>query len=99
MAEYDIKLDSLESAIEDIKKSKLVVLLDNPSREGEGDFVGAAASITPDQVNMMLTYARGAFIAVLMPDYCAERLQLPPQIDAAAPPKFWKTFRLRKKIY
>src|SRR3989338_770757 len=82
MVGYDgIHLNSLESAIEDIQNGKLVVLLDNPGREGEGDFIGSAASITPAQVNLMLTYARGAFIAVLMPESCADRLRLPSQVD------------------
>ena len=95
MAEYGIKLDSLESAIVDIQRGNLVVLLDNPSREGEGDFVGPAALITPDQVNTMLTYARGAFVTVLMPEYCAERFQLPPQVDHSNNAESRKTnFRL-----
>lgn len=95
MAEYNIKLDSLESAVEDIQRGKLVILLDNPSREGEGDFVGSAASIRGDQVNLMLRYARGAFIAVLMPEYCANRLKLPPQVDASKNSESRKTnFRL-----
>lgn len=95
MANYDIKLDSLESAVADVKEGNLVVLLDNPSREGEGDFVGPAAQITSNQVNMMLTYARGAFIAVLMPESQADYLQLPPQVDPSRNLESRKTnFRL-----
>ena len=81
MAKYDINLDSLDDAIKDIKEGKLVILLDNPSREGEGDFVGPAALMTPDQLNTVMTYARGAFIAILMPEDCADRFGLPPQLD------------------
>lgn len=95
MTEHNIRLDLLEDAIEDIKKGKLVILLDHPSREGEGDFVGPAAHIKPAHVNVMLSHARGAFIAVLMPEYCAERLKLPSQIDPSQNSESRKTnFRL-----
>lgn len=76
---YQIQLDSIEQAIEDLKNGKFVILLDHPGREGEGDLIAAAALVTPEMVNFQVTHARGAFVAVLMPEEQADRLDLPLQ--------------------
>ena len=95
MGDYNIRLDSLESAIKDIQASKLVILLDNPHREGEGDFICSAAKATPEIINQMITLARGAFIAALMPEDWAEKYGLHPQIDPSKNHESRKTnFRL-----
>mgnify|MGYP003581071679 FL=1 len=46
-------LDSIESAIEDIKNGKLVIVVDDEDRENEGDFLTAAQNVTPEVVNFM----------------------------------------------
>ena len=53
------RFDSIEDAIADIRSGKLVVVADDEDRENEGDFVGAAQTITPDLVNFMAMYGRG----------------------------------------
>jgi 3,4-dihydroxy 2-butanone 4-phosphate synthase/GTP cyclohydrolase II len=68
-------LDSIESAIEDIKKGKLVIVVDDEDRENEGDFLTAARNVTPEIVNFMSKYGRGLICAPLEEDRCAE-LQL-----------------------
>jgi len=68
-------LDSIESAIEDIKKGKLVIVVDDEDRENEGDFLTAAENVTPEVVNFMSKYGRGLICAPLEEDRCAE-LQL-----------------------
>jgi 3,4-dihydroxy 2-butanone 4-phosphate synthase / GTP cyclohydrolase II len=68
-------LDSIESAIEDIKNGKLVIVVDDEDRENEGDFLTAARNVTPEIVNFMSKYGRGLICAPLEEDRCAE-LQL-----------------------
>ena len=54
-----IKLDSIESALEDFREGKMVIVVDDEDRENEGDLIVAAEKITPEQVNFMLKNARG----------------------------------------
>ncbi|MEI7472774.1 MAG: bifunctional 3,4-dihydroxy-2-butanone-4-phosphate synthase/GTP cyclohydrolase II [Chitinophagaceae bacterium] len=65
-------LDSIESAIEDIKKGKLVIVVDDEDRENEGDFITAAANTTPEIINFMSKYGRGLICAPLVEDRCSE---------------------------
>jgi 3,4-dihydroxy 2-butanone 4-phosphate synthase/GTP cyclohydrolase II len=72
MAEEEIKLDSIESAIQDIKDGKIVIVVDDADRENEGDFVAAARSVTPEMINFMATHGRGLICAPLVEDRCVE---------------------------
>ncbi len=65
-------LDSIESAIEDIKNGKLVIVVDDEDRENEGDFITAAKNVTPEIINFMSTYGRGLICAPLSEDRCDE---------------------------
>lgn len=65
-------LDSIESAIEDIKQGKLVIVVDDEDRENEGDFVTAAENITPELVNFMSKHGRGLICAPLIEERCDE---------------------------
>lgn len=70
-------LDSIESAIQDIKNGKLIIVVDDEDRENEGDFITAAANATPEVVNFMSMYGRGLICAPLIEDRCEElRLDL-----------------------
>lgn len=55
----DITFDSIESAIEDIKQGRMVIVADDEDRENEGDFVMAAEKVTPEAINLMAKYGRG----------------------------------------
>lgn len=68
-------LDTIESAIEDVRKGKLVVVVDDEDRENEGDFITAAGNVTPEVVNFMSKYGRGLICVPLLEDRCDE-LQL-----------------------
>lgn len=68
-------LDTIESAIEDIKAGKLVIVVDDEERENEGDFLTAARNVTPEMVNFMSKYGRGLICTPLIEDRC-EELQL-----------------------
>jgi 3,4-dihydroxy 2-butanone 4-phosphate synthase/GTP cyclohydrolase II len=67
--------DSIESAIEDIKNGKLVIVVDDEDRENEGDFLTAAQNVTPDMVNFMTKVGRG-LICVPMTRERAQHLEL-----------------------
>jgi len=75
-----IKLDTIEEAIEDFKQGRMVIVVDDADRENEGDLIVAAEKITPEQVNFMLKNARGVLCAPITRSRCAE-LQLPHQVD------------------
>lgn len=69
-------LSSIDSAIEDIKAGKLVIVVDDEDRENEGDFIGSAATITPELVNFMAKNGRGLICVALPEDRCLD-LDLP----------------------
>ena len=65
-------LDSIESAIEDIKNGKLIIVVDDEDRENEGDFITAAANATPEIINFMSMHGRGLICAPLIENRCEE---------------------------
>ena len=67
-----IKLDTIESAIEDIKNGKLIIVVDDEDRENEGDFLTAARNVTPEIINFMATHGRGLICAPLIESRCEE---------------------------
>ncbi|WP_315822095.1 bifunctional 3,4-dihydroxy-2-butanone-4-phosphate synthase/GTP cyclohydrolase II [Paraflavitalea speifideaquila] len=68
-------LDTIESAIEDIKNGKMVIVVDDEDRENEGDFIAAARNVTPEVINFMSKHGRGLICAPLPESRC-EELQL-----------------------
>ena len=72
-------LDSIESAIADIKAGRLVIVVDDEDRENEGDFITAAANATPEVINFMATHGRGLICAPLTEQRCKE-LELDPMV-------------------
>jgi len=76
----EIKLDSIEQAIEDFRNGKFVIVVDDEDRENEGDLIMAAEKVTPGHVNFMITNARGELCAPLTISRCRE-LGLPHQVD------------------
>ncbi len=67
-----IQLNTIESAIEDIKNGKLIIVVDDVDRENEGDFIAAAEMVTPEMINFMATYGRGLICAPLTESRCDE---------------------------
>ena len=65
-------LDSIESAIEDIKTGKIVIVVDDEERENEGDFIIAARFVSPEVINFMSKYGRGLICAPLLEERCQE---------------------------
>jgi 3,4-dihydroxy 2-butanone 4-phosphate synthase/GTP cyclohydrolase II len=72
-------LDSIESAIADIRLGKMVIVVDDEDRENEGDFIVAARHATPEAINFMTKYGRGLVCAALTEDRC-QQLELHPMV-------------------
>ncbi len=72
-------LDSIESAIEDIKKGKLVIVVDDEDRENEGDFITAAANATPEVINFMSRHGRGLICTPINEELC-RKFNLEPMV-------------------
>jgi len=67
-----LKLNTIKEAIADIKKGKLIIVVDDEDRENEGDFIAAAEAVTPEMINFMSTHGRGLICAPLTEDRCEE---------------------------
>ncbi len=71
-----MKFNTIEEAVEDIRKGKMVILVDDEDRENEGDLTMAAEAVTPEAINFMAKHGRGLVCLSLTPDR-VEQLQLP----------------------
>lgn len=65
-------LDTIESALEDLRQGKLLIVVDDEDRENEGDFVTAARNVTPEIINFMSKHGRGLICAPLTEARCEE---------------------------
>ncbi len=73
-------LDTIESAIEDLKLGKLIIVVDDEDRENEGDFIASARHATPEIINFMSKYGRGLICAPITEER-ADELLLPPMVN------------------
>ena len=76
----EIIFNTIEEAIEDFRKGKFLIVVDDEDRENEGDFIVAAEKITPEKVNFMMQYGRGVLCAPMSADRCRE-LDLEMQVN------------------
>ena len=65
-----IQLNTIEDAINDIRKGKVIIVVDDEDRENEGDFLAAAEMVTPEMINFMATHGRGLICAPLTEKRC-----------------------------
>lgn len=72
----------IDRALETLKSGGLVIVVDAEERENEGDFIGAAETMTPEAVDFMLKVGRGK-ICVPLTQETADRLQLAPIVDTS----------------
>ncbi len=68
----EYKMNTIEEALLDIQKGKVVIVVDDENRENEGDFIAAAEFATPELVNFMATYGRGLICTPLTEKRCDE---------------------------
>ena len=74
-------LNTVEELVADIRAGKMVILMDDEDRENEGDLVIAATHVRPEDINFMITHARGLVCLTLSRDRC-KQLDLPLMVDA-----------------
>jgi len=82
----EFKFNTIEEALEDIAQGKMVIVVDDPDRENEGDLVMAAEKVTPEAINFMAKYGRGLICLTLTPQRCDE-LDLYPMAIRNTDPK------------
>ncbi|MBI4369135.1 MAG: bifunctional 3,4-dihydroxy-2-butanone-4-phosphate synthase/GTP cyclohydrolase II [Elusimicrobia bacterium] len=74
---------TIDEAIDDIRSGKMVIVIDDPNRENEGDLVMAADKVTPEAINFMITHARG-LVCVPMQGEVLDRLKIPQMVPPSA---------------
>ncbi|MEW6720293.1 MAG: bifunctional 3,4-dihydroxy-2-butanone-4-phosphate synthase/GTP cyclohydrolase II [Thermodesulfobacteriota bacterium] len=72
-------LSTIEEAVADIRKGRMVILVDDEERENEGDLTLAAEFVTPEAINFMARHGRG-LICLSITDEKAKKLNLPPMV-------------------
>lgn len=65
-------IDSIEQALEDIRQGKIIMVIDDPDRENEGDFICAAEFATPENVNFMATHGKGLICMPMSKELCQQ---------------------------
>lgn len=75
-----IEFDPIEEVVAAIRRGEMVVVTDDENRENEGDLVAAAAMVTPELINFMVTHARGLVCAPLSEERAAELVLSTPAI-------------------
>ncbi len=70
----------IEDAINDIKRGKFVIVVDDESRENEGDLVLAAEKATANKINYMITHARGLVCMPIIKERL-DQLKIPPMVE------------------
>ncbi|MEQ8764964.1 MAG: 3,4-dihydroxy-2-butanone-4-phosphate synthase [Planctomycetota bacterium] len=73
------RFTTVSRAIDELRRGRLLIVVDAEDRENEGDLVGAARNIDPATVNFILTEARGLLCAPASPEII-ERLELPMMV-------------------
>jgi 3,4-dihydroxy 2-butanone 4-phosphate synthase/GTP cyclohydrolase II len=68
----ELRLNTIQEAIADIRAGKVVIVVDDEDRENEGDFIAAAEKVTPEMINFMATHGRGLICAPLIEERCEE---------------------------
>jgi 3,4-dihydroxy 2-butanone 4-phosphate synthase/GTP cyclohydrolase II len=79
MSHSDSPFSRVEDAIEDIRNGKMVIIVDSPDRENEGDLCMAAEFVTAGDINFMARHGRGLICLTLTPERCDE-LELRPMV-------------------
>lgn len=75
-----MRFNTIQEAVEDLKQGKMIILVDDASRENEGDITVAAEKVTPEIINFILTHARG-ILCLSIDAERAEALDLYPMVS------------------
>ncbi len=74
-----IRYDTIEKALEELKKGKIILVTDDPDRENEGDFICAAEFATTENINFMAVHGKGLICMPMSEEY-VNRLNFPPMV-------------------
>lgn len=74
-----IPMNTIQSALKDLKAGKMIIVTDDEDRENEGDLIFAADTVTPDKINFMAKEGRG-LVCVAMEEEMAYRLNFHPMV-------------------
>ncbi len=75
------EFDTIETALAALRQGDLIIVVDDEDRENEGDFIGAAHAITPEQINFMAMRGRGLICTAITPER-AEALDLGLMVES-----------------
>ena len=73
------KFDTVEQALEELKRGKIILVTDDEDRENDGDFICAAEFATTENLNFMATYGKGLICMPMSKEIC-EKLKLPQMV-------------------
>lgn len=73
-------INTIEEIIDDIRRGRMVILMDDEGRENEGDLILAAECVKPEDINFMARYGRGLICLTLSRERC-EQLRLPLMVS------------------
>jgi len=76
----NFKFDSIESALEDFKNGKMIIVADDEDRENEGDLICSGQMVTPEIIKFMAEHAKGLICLAIAPEI-AEKMNLPQMVD------------------
>lgn len=74
------KFNTIEEALEDLRKGRIILCTDDPDRENEGDMICAAEFATTENVNLMASAAKGLICMPMSAEYCT-KLQFPQMVS------------------
>ena len=72
-------MNTIEEAVQDLREGKIIICIDDPDRENEGDFICAAEFATTENINLMATHGKG-LICMPMAKEFVKRLQIPQMV-------------------
>ena len=75
-----MKFNTIEEALEDLRRGNIILVTDDPDRENEGDFICAAEFASTQNINFMATYGKG-LICMPMAEHYIKKLQIPQMVQ------------------
>jgi 3,4-dihydroxy 2-butanone 4-phosphate synthase/GTP cyclohydrolase II len=76
----DMTISDIPAILDELRRGRMIILVDDPGRENEGDLAMLAEHVTPEAVNFMAREGRGLVCMPMAPEIC-DRLQLEPQVQ------------------
>ena len=81
------QFQAIKQALQDLRDGKIILVVDDPDRENEGDFICAAEFATTENINFMATHGKGLICMPMSEEY-VRRLQIPQMVRTNTPPAF-----------